>query len=82
MQNSLNFFYQLKLHNSSIKIVFFLNKTRMNLLYNGEALTIIDLDAQNSNVEDFKLQAIREQGISAIKEENGKQNLVYYLYVK
>ena len=45
---------------------------------NKEALTIIDIDAQNSNLEDFKLQGITEQGVSAIKEENGKQNLVYY----
>ena len=45
---------------------------------NKEALTIIDIDAQNSNLEDFKLQGITEQGVSAIKEEDGKQNLVYY----
>ncbi|MBU0925680.1 hypothetical protein KKG81_12390 [bacterium] len=45
---------------------------------NKEALTIIDIDAQNSNLEDFKLQGITEQGVSAIKEEDGKQNLVFY----
>ena len=45
---------------------------------NKEALTIIDIDAENSNLEDFKLQGITEQGISAIKDENGKQNLVFY----
>lgn len=45
---------------------------------NKEALTIIDIDAQNSNLEDFKLKNIEEQGISNIKEWEGTQNLVYY----
>ena len=45
---------------------------------NKEALTIIDVDALNSNLEDFKLQGITEQGVSAIKDEEGNQNLVYY----
>ncbi|WP_368029122.1 hypothetical protein [Arcobacter sp. s6] len=45
---------------------------------NKEALTIIDVDALNSNLEDFKLQGITEQGISNIKDEGGTQNLVYY----
>jgi hypothetical protein len=45
---------------------------------NKEALTIIDVDAQNSNLEDFKLQGISEQGVSNIKDESGTQNLVYY----
>ena len=45
---------------------------------NKEALTIIDVDAINSNLEDFKLKDVEEQGISNIKENNEKQNLVYY----
>ncbi|MDY0051473.1 MAG: hypothetical protein RBR65_02935 [Aliarcobacter sp.] len=45
---------------------------------NKEALTIIDVDAQNSNLEDFRIQGITEQGISNIKDEGGNQNLVYY----
>lgn len=45
---------------------------------NKEALTIVDIDALNSNLEDFKLQGISEQGISNIKDEDNKQNLVYY----
>jgi hypothetical protein len=45
---------------------------------NKEALTIIDIDALNSNLEDFKLQGIDEQGISNIKDDGNKQNLVYY----
>ncbi len=45
---------------------------------NKEALTIIDIDGVNSNLEDFKLKNIEEQGISAIKEIGSTQNLVYY----
>uniref|UniRef100_UPI004047A59D hypothetical protein n=1 Tax=Aliarcobacter sp. TaxID=2321116 RepID=UPI004047A59D len=46
---------------------------------NKEALTIIDVDALNSNLEDFNLKDITEQGISAIKDEGKNQNLVYYI---
>ncbi len=45
---------------------------------NKEALTIVDIDALNSNLEDFKLQGITEQGVSNIKDTGDKQNLVYY----
>ena len=45
---------------------------------NNEALTIIDIDGINSNLEDFKLKNITEQGVSAIKELDATQNLVYY----
>jgi hypothetical protein len=45
---------------------------------NKEALTIIDVDAINSNLEDFKLKDIEEQGASALKEVDETQNLVYY----
>ena len=45
---------------------------------NKEALTIIDVDAVNSNLEDFKIKDIVEQGISNIKDYEEKENLVYY----
>lgn len=45
---------------------------------NKEALTIIDIDAINSNLEDFSLQNIDEQGVSSLKEGDKGQNLVYY----
>lgn len=45
---------------------------------NKEALTIIDVDAINSNLEDFKIKDIDEQGISNIKDYEEKENLVYY----
>ena len=41
-------------------------------------MTIIDVDAINSNLEDFKLKDIEEQGASALKEVDETQNLVYY----
>lgn len=45
---------------------------------NKEALTIIDVDAVNSNLEDFKISGIDEQGISNIKDGHPTQNLIYY----
>lgn len=45
---------------------------------NKEALTIIDVDGINSNLEDFKLKDVEEQGVSNIRDNNEKQNLVYY----
>ena len=45
---------------------------------NKEALTIIDVDAINSNLSDFKLKDIEDQAISSIKDYNEKENLVYY----
>lgn len=45
---------------------------------NKEALTIIDVDAINSNLADFKLKDIEDQAISSIKDYNEKENLVYY----
>lgn len=45
---------------------------------NNSALTIIDLDAINSNLSDFHLKNIELQGISSIKEWENIENLVYY----
>lgn len=45
---------------------------------NTSALTIIDIDAINSNLEDFKLKNVEEQGLSNLKEWEDIQNLVYY----
>ncbi len=45
---------------------------------NKESLTIIDIDAIDSNLEDFSLDNIEEQGVSNIKDEFPKQNLIYY----
>lgn len=45
---------------------------------NKESLTIIDIDAIGSNLEDFNLKGIEEQGVSSIKDEYPNQNLIYY----
>ena len=56
----------------------FLKAYKTKQYNNKEALTIVDIDAINSNLEDFKIKDVEEQGVSAIKENNEKQNLVYY----
>jgi len=45
---------------------------------NNDALTIIDIEAINSNLADFSLKNIEEQGISNLKEVDNIENLVYY----
>ncbi|QKF60124.1 hypothetical protein ACN2EN_10895 [Aliarcobacter lanthieri] len=45
---------------------------------NNDALTIIDIDAINSNLADFSLNNIEEQGVSSLKEWENIENLVYY----
>ncbi|MDD2886655.1 MAG: hypothetical protein PHY66_02545 [Aliarcobacter sp.] len=57
---------------------FFLKAYKTKQYNNKEALTIIDVDAINSNLEDFKLKDIEDQAISSIKDYNEKENLVYY----
>jgi len=46
---------------------------------NKESLTIIDIDAVNSNLEDFSLYGIQEQGTSKLTDNYPNQNLIYYL---
>lgn len=45
---------------------------------NKESLTIVDIEAVSSNLEDFKLQDISEQGQSDLKDNYPNQNLIYY----
>lgn len=46
---------------------------------NKESLTIIDIDAINSNLEDFSLFDIKEQGVSKLIDNYPNQNLIYYI---
>lgn len=46
---------------------------------NKESLTIIDIDALNSNLEDFSLFDIKEQGTSKLIDNYPNQNLIYYV---
>jgi hypothetical protein len=45
---------------------------------NKESLTIIDIDAVNSNLEDFSLRDVLDQGISDLKDDYPNQNLIYF----
>lgn len=45
---------------------------------NKEALTVVDIEAEDSNLEDFYIQEINEQGISKLKDDYKTQNLIYY----
>ena len=46
---------------------------------NKESLTIIDVDALNSNLEDFSIFGIKEQGTSKLIDNYPNQNLIYYV---
>lgn len=46
---------------------------------NQESLTIIDIDAVNSNLKDFSFDGIEEQGISKLVDNYPNENLIYYL---
>lgn len=46
---------------------------------NQEALTLVDIDAYDSNLENFYINGITEQGFSKLNDEDRPhQNLVYY----
>ncbi len=45
---------------------------------NKESLTIVDIDGIDSNLEDFNLKDIQDQGISKIVDNYPEQNLIYY----
>ena len=46
---------------------------------NNELITIMDINAEESNLEDFYVKGIKEQGISKIDDNYPEQNLLYYL---
>ncbi len=46
---------------------------------NDELITIMDINAMESNLEDFYIKGIEEQGISKIDDNYPEQNLLYYL---
>lgn len=45
---------------------------------NKESLTIIDIDAIGSNLENFKLNGISEQGVTKLNDNYSTQNIIYY----
>ena len=48
---------------------------------NDELITILDLEGYESNLEDFMLEGINEQGISSITDNYPEQNILYYLVI-
>ncbi len=48
---------------------------------NKEALTIIDINAIKSNLEDFYLKNIDDQGITVIEDNYPEQKIIYYLVI-
>ncbi|WP_419763777.1 MAG: hypothetical protein ACNI28_08215 [Arcobacter sp.] len=46
---------------------------------NDELITIMDINAVESNLEDFAIKGVQEQGISKIDDNYPEQNLLYYL---
>ena len=48
---------------------------------NKQALTIIDINARNSNLEDFYFKGIKEQGITLIEDNYPNQHMIYYLVI-
>lgn len=48
---------------------------------NKEALTILDIEADESNLEDFNLKGIEDQGFTVIEDEYPKQHIIYYVVI-
>lgn len=48
---------------------------------NEELITIIDLEANDSNLEDFNIKDIVEQGISSLNKSYELQKMLYYLVI-
>ncbi|WP_419768081.1 hypothetical protein [Arcobacter sp.] len=46
---------------------------------NDELITIMDINAKESNLEDFYIKNVKEQGVSTIDDNYPEQNLLYYL---
>ena len=48
---------------------------------NKQALTIIDIVSKHSNLEDFYIKGIKEQGITVIEDNYPNQHVIYYLVI-
>lgn len=46
---------------------------------NKQALTILDIEAMDSNLEDFYIKGFEDQGITLIEDNYPKQHIIYYL---
>ncbi len=48
---------------------------------NKEALTIINIEATQSNLEDFYIKGIKEQGFTIIEDNYPNQHIIYFLVI-
>ena len=48
---------------------------------NKQALTIIDLEGEYSNFEDFFIKNFEEQGVTLIEDNYPKQHMIYYVVI-
>ena len=55
--------------------------TKTKQYTNKQALTILDIEANKSNLEDFYIQGIEDQGITLIEDNYPKQHIIYYLVI-
>lgn len=58
---------------------FKINTYKTKQYNNNELITIIDMQANDSNLEDFKIQGFEEQGISSLDNKYPTQQMLYYL---
>lgn len=56
-----------------------INAQKTKQYNNDELITILDISAQESNLEDFYIKDVKEQGISKIDDNYPEQNILYYL---
>ena len=55
--------------------------TKTKQYTNKQALTILDINAENSNLEDFFIKGIEEQGFTVIEDKYPSQHIIYYLVI-
>jgi len=48
---------------------------------NNQLLTILELKAQQGNLEDFYLKNFKEQGVNSIEEDSSNQTAIYYAII-
>ncbi len=48
---------------------------------NQEALTIVDIEAKDSNLEDFFVKEMEDQGITVIEDNYPNQKIIYYFVI-
>lgn len=55
------------------------NQTKSKQYTNKNILTVIDMKAFKSNLEDFNLKAYEDQGITSIEDKYPNQSMIYYV---